>query len=123
MLSLLHAFRRLAKAPGFTAAGVLVLALGIGVNTAIFSVVEAALLRPLPFPEPERLVRLYEAFDEPDTRANTLNLSELTVRDWREHTRDVFTGLGAATGAALTYGSSDGATPARNFSAARISAD
>ena len=56
------------------------LALGSGANTAIFSVINAALLRLLPLPDADRLVRVYEAFDEPDTRANTLNLSERTHR-------------------------------------------
>src|SRR3954469_11740889 len=106
-----QAIRRLAKSPGFTAPAVLVLALGIGVNTAIFSVVEAALLRPLPFPEPDRLVRLYEAFDEPDTRANTLNLSELTVQQWREHATDIFTEVGAATGTSVTLDNVAGESP------------
>ena len=116
------AFRQLLKSPGFTAVAILTLALGIGANTAMFSVVEAALLRPLPFPDADRVVRLYEAFDEPDTRANTLNLSELTVRDWRQHTSDIFTSIGAATGSSLTLGHT-GNTPARNFPAARISAN
>lgn len=118
----MHPLRLLAKSPGFTAAAVLVLALGIGVNTAIFSVVEAALLRPLPFPEPDRLVRLYEAFDEPDTRANTLNLSEITVQQWREHGGDIFTGVGAATGASVTLGNHTGEAP-RYLPAARITHD
>lgn len=118
----MNSFRSLAKSPGFTTAAVLVLALGIGVNTAIFSVVEAALLRPLPFPESDRLVRLYEAFDQPDTRANTLNLSEITVQQWRDHGGDLFTGVGAATGASVTLGNTTGEAP-RYLPAARVTHD
>src|SRR5229473_5720101 len=60
MNDLKFAFRQLAKNPGFTAVALLTLALGIGANTAIFSVVNALILRPLPFPAAERLVVVRE---------------------------------------------------------------
>jgi len=61
MTNLKFAFRQLLKNPSFTLVAVLTLALGIGANTAMFSVVNGVLLKPLPFAESERLVRLSEA--------------------------------------------------------------
>src|SRR5690242_3711536 len=55
-----HAIRRLGKTPGFTLLCVLTVALAVGVNTAVFSLVDALLLRPLPYSEPHRLVNLWE---------------------------------------------------------------
>ena len=59
-----HAARSLRRSPMFTAAAILTLALGVGVNTAIFSVVNAVMLQPLPFGHPDRLVRIYESTPE-----------------------------------------------------------
>jgi len=60
-----RAIRRLSRAPGFTAIVVLTLALGVGANTAIFTVLNAVLFQDLPYAEPDRLVRIYEARDDP----------------------------------------------------------
>ena len=80
----------------------LILGLGIGANTAIFSVVRAVLLRPLPFAEPDRLVRLYESFGTGGDEAE-LSLAPLTWQRWRE-SNAVFEDIGAATGTSLTLG-------------------
>ena len=84
------AVRQLAKSPGFTAVAVLTLALGIGANTAIFSAVDAVLLRPLPYPQSDRLVDLAASNSEPVRFA----ISYLDLLDMRAMTQD-FTGVAA----------------------------
>ncbi|MFL6589542.1 MAG: ABC transporter permease [Chthoniobacterales bacterium] len=121
MNDLRYALRQLWKSPGFSLIAIATLALGIGANTAIFSVIESALLRPLPFPNADRLVRVYETFDENGARSNALNLTERTVQQWREYGRDIFEGIGVGTGASVT--ASNAGESAQSFPAARISAN
>src|SRR5712675_678056 len=84
--------RSLRKSPGFTAVAVLTLALGIGANTAIFSVVNGVLLRPLPFPSADRLVMIRE--DNPEKEMIGMTASPPNFLDWRAQSRS-FTELAA----------------------------
>src|SRR5690349_18106141 len=87
-----YGLRMLAKSRGFTAVAVLTLALGIGASTAIFSVVESVLWRPLPFPDSERLVAVSSA-----NRKQTWNQGSVSAADfldWRSQ-NTVFDGLAA----------------------------
>ena len=78
------ALRGFARQPAFTAAVLLTLALGIGANTAIFTVVRGVLLRPLPYPAPERLVRVHPVATADGTRRVSFSLPDF--RDWRART-------------------------------------
>jgi predicted permease len=78
-----HGLRMLMRSPGFTIVAVLTLALGIGANTAIFSVVNGVLLRPLGFPEPERLVHLWELSDQ----GSPMSVPEANFYDWQREAR------------------------------------
>lgn len=80
-----YGFRMMLKSPGFTMVAVITLALGIGANTAIFSVVDAVLLRPLPFHEPERLVRLWES--NPRRNIDQQLVAPPHLVEWREQSR------------------------------------
>ena len=76
-----YGVRSLLKRPGFTALAVITLVLGIGANTAIFSVVNAVLLRPLPFSDPGRLTQLWEASAK--RGRNEIPASYPNFADWR----------------------------------------
>jgi putative ABC transport system permease protein len=92
-----YAIRSLRKSPGFTVVAVLTLAIGIGANTAIFSAIHAVLLRPLPYPEPDRVVFIRE------TRAVSGlpgSVSPLNYLDWKSQ-NSVFDAM-----AAIAFGAS-----------------
>jgi predicted permease len=77
---LLYAVRRLRRAPGFTLVAVATIALGIGANSAIFSVVRAVLLKPLPFPESERLVRVAQTWKGQPSVYSPANFLDVTAQ-------------------------------------------
>ena len=77
MNDLRYAFRRILAAPGFTAAVILTLALGIGANTAVFSIVNATFLRPLPYADPGSLMLLVES-----SRSGEMGVSYPNFLDW-----------------------------------------
>src|SRR5262245_10690528 len=115
-----YGFRALRKAPGFAALAIVVLALGIGVNTAIFSVVNGVLLRPLPFEDPGRLVQLWHV---PPAKSfpgmTTFALSAANYLDWQKQ-NDVFEHSALISGGNFTLTS--GNRPEHVF-AARVEPD
>ncbi|MEE9577089.1 MAG: ABC transporter permease [Gemmatimonadota bacterium] len=91
-----YALRALLRNPGFAAVAVVTIALGIGVNTAIFSVVNAVVLQPLPFPEPDRLVTVWEDLERRGGPQQEWT-GRSTFADWREYNA-TFEGMAAVTG-------------------------
>src|SRR6266516_3304542 len=115
MNDLKFAFRQLLKNPGFTAVAVLTLALGIGANTAIFSVVNAVLLRPLPYPEPGQLVQLDTA---QSGKASTL-IGSATFVEAKAQSQSLAR-IAAYSGGDMTL---TGAGPAERLVAGAVTAD
>jgi predicted permease len=95
------ALRTLAKTPGFAAVAIIALALGIGANTAIFSIINAIFLQPLPYAEPSRLVQLVSSLPEKDIRAFPFSYPRFqAVRDGQTVFSDI--ALGVFTGFTIT---------------------
>ena len=92
-----HAFRSLRRSPGFTLGAVVTLALGIGANAAIFSALDAVVLRPLPYQDPERLVGVWNDW----TGTPRAAISPLEYFDYREQLRS-FEHFGVSAGDAMT---------------------
>jgi putative ABC transport system permease protein len=106
-----YAVRQLAKTPGFTIVAVLTLALGIGATSAIFSVVNGVLLQPLPYPDPDGLVRVYEVVPQ----HGRFSVAPANFLDWRKQT-SVFEHMAAYTPGTATLAGSEG--PERVLNAA-----
>src|SRR5262249_173113 len=112
MNALLHdiryAFRLLAKSPGFTLVAVLTLALGIGANTAMFSVIHAVLLRPLPFADSDRLISIWNDYGSGGQSLPAVSPPDF--RDYQQRCR-LFEQIAGATGgggAAVDFGTTEG---------------
>src|SRR6185369_3434531 len=89
-----YALRSLRRSPAFTATAVLTIALGVGGTTAIFSIVDGVLLKPLPYAQPDRLVRLYEVNPSAGGERNGVSLPD--VEDWRTRSKSFAAAAGYA---------------------------
>jgi putative ABC transport system permease protein len=106
-----YAFRRLLKGPGFTITTILALALGIGVNTALFSVINTILLRPLPYAEQEQLMVLAEV--NPKKGEEQIPVAPPNLADWKSQSR-VFEGMAAyRSGSSASFNLTSDAEPER----------
>src|SRR5437879_10474294 len=116
-----YAVRQLVKNPSFTVIAVFALAVGIGANTAIFSVVNAVLLRPLPYPHSEQLVLLRERLLGP-SGFESGSVSYMNYLDWRAAQKS-FTDLALARTEGVSLSASDGTSPPEAARAGRITAN
>ena len=110
-----YSLRTLRKSPGFTLVAILTLALGIGANTAIFSVIERVLLRPLPYEHPEQLIEIWSTYlpavplgglspgDFYDWQKKATTVSEMAAYSWAPRWGANLTGDGAAERVSLNY--------------------
>ena len=93
-----HARRVFARNPGFAAVVIITLTLGIGVTTAVFSIFNGVLLRPLPYPNPQELVRVYDT----QPACNTCPASFPKFHDWKSRTGELFSAIAGSTGGSMT---------------------
>jgi predicted permease len=108
--------RTLRRTPGFTVIAILVMALGIGANVALFTVVRGVLLKPLPFHDPDRLVMLYEAGLQEDDAAGPNVVSGGMYAEWKNQSRS-FSSLALAKGIRVGLSGSGGQLPEKLKSA------
>ncbi len=115
-----YGVRMLRKSPGFTAVALLTLALGIGANTAIFSVVYGVLLHPLPYRDPSRLIVLHET----TPKVGTVGVSYPNFQDWRAQSR-AFSNMAAVVSVSLNLAGTDpaGVDQPENISGSAVSPD
>jgi putative ABC transport system permease protein len=116
-----YAVRMLFKSPAFAIVAIIALGLGIGANTAIFSVVNAVLLRPLPYPHSEQLVLLRERLLGP-SGFESGSVSYMNYLDWRAAQKS-FTDLALARTEGVSLSASDGTSPPEAARAGRVTAN
>ena len=107
----LHGLRLFLMRPGFTTAVVVTLALGIGASTAMFTILNAVLLRPLPWPDPDRLVRIWES--NPGHGMTQFSVSQPNFLDWREQATTAFERIAATQSRPQNLGGGGGAEAER----------
>lgn len=110
-----YGFRALRRTPGFTAVAVLVMALGIGANVALFTIVHGVILKPLPFEDPDRLVMLYEAKLHEQDAPGDNGVAGGIYAEWKKlnHT---FTSLALVSGSRVGLSGSGGQLPEKLYS-------